>query len=94
MIDVSREKCSKLQTINTFRFSCLVPFPQIFGQVKEWLMIELHKIIRMSHVVACPIVFALIYERGCQGRVFKVIKNDLFLVFLAVSGLFPKFLAG
>ena len=42
-------------------FSRLGPFPQVSGQVKKWLMLELQKIIRMSHVVPCPIVFILFY---------------------------------
>ena len=36
--------------------------PKIFGQFKEWLMLELHKSIRVSHVVPCPIVVILFYE--------------------------------
>ena len=35
---------------------------KIFGQFKEWLMLELHKTIRVSHVVPCPIVVILFYE--------------------------------
>ena len=31
--------------------------PQVFGTVKECLMLELHKTKRVSHVVACPVVF-------------------------------------
>ena len=31
-------------------------FPHVFGQVKEKLMLKLHKIIRVSHIVAWPIV--------------------------------------
>ena len=46
-------------------------------------MLELHKTIRLSHVVACPTVFILFYVRSCQGGVLKVVKNG-FLVFLAV----------
>ena len=53
-------------------------------------MLELHKIIRLSHVVVCLIVFILFYA----GGVFKVMKNDEFLVFLANWVLFPKFGAG
>ena len=26
------------------------PFPQVFRQIKEFLMLELHKILRVSHV--------------------------------------------
>ena len=47
-------------------------------------MLELHKIIRVSHVVAYPIFFILLYEQGWQGEVFRVMKNDHFLVCLAV----------
>ena len=53
-------------------------------------MLELHKIIRMSHLVPSQIVFLLFYERGWQGVWFKVMKNHHFLVFLAVSILFSK----
>ena len=54
-------------------------------------MLELHKIIRVSHAVALPIVFVLFYERGWQGGVIKVMKNDHFLMFLDVLIVFPKF---
>ena len=37
-------------------------------------------------------LFFLFPERGWQGAVFKVMKNDHFLVFLAVWILFSKFL--
>ena len=47
-------------------------------------MLELHETIRVSHVVALPIVFILFYDRDGQGVVFKVVTNDNFLVFLAV----------
>ena len=41
-------------------------------------------------VFAFPIVFILFYERSWQGGVFKVMKNEHFLVFLAICFLFPK----
>ena len=34
--------------------SRLGSFPQIFGQVKEWLMFELCGMIKVTHIVACP----------------------------------------
>ena len=40
-------------------------------------MLELHKIIRVSRVVACPIVF-LFYEQSWQREVFKVMKMIIF----------------
>ena len=74
-------------------FNRLDLFPLVSGQVKESLMSELHKRIRMSHVIVYSIVFFLLfYERVWQGGVFKVMKNDHLLLFLAVWGLFPTFL--
>ena len=46
--------------------------------------------IRMSRLVACPIVFILFYDRDWQGGIIKVMKKDHFLVFLPVCVLFPK----
>ena len=43
-------------------------------------MFKLHKIIRVSDVVAYPIVFVLFYEWVWQGGIFIVMKNDHFLV--------------
>ena len=40
--------------------------------------------IRVLHAVACPIVFLLFYDQVWQGEVLKRMKNDHFLVFLAV----------
>ena len=51
-------------------------FFKAFGQLKEWLMLELHKTITVSHVVPCPIVVILFHERNWQGGVLKVMKND------------------
>ena len=55
-------------------------------------MLELRKMIGVSHVyvVACPIIFHSLYERGWQGGVLKVMKNDHFLVFLTVWVLSPN----
>ena len=44
-------------------------------------MLELYEMIRVSHVVSCPIVFIFFCERGWQGAVFKVMKNDHFILF-------------
>ena len=73
-------------------FSHFGYFPQVLCQVKEWLILELHEMIRLLRVVAFPIVFILFYGRNWQEGVFKVMKNDHFFVFLAVWVLFPKFL--
>ena len=52
----------------------------------------MYETIRVSHLVALPIVIILFYDRDGQEGVFKVVKNDNFLVFLVVWVLFPKFL--
>ena len=48
-------------------------------------MLELDKLKKVSHVVAFAIDFIVFYEWGSKGGVFKITKNDQFLVFLAVS---------
>ena len=54
-------------------FSRLGPFLQCFGQVKEWLKLELYEIIGMSHVVACLMLCILrrpervVKELGVSG---------------------------
>ena len=37
-------------------------FPQIFGQINEWPVLELHEMVRVPHLVACQIVFIWFYE--------------------------------
>ena len=44
--------------------------------------------IRVSHVVACPMNFDLLCDQGQQEGVFKIMKNDQ----LAALVIFPKFL--
>ena len=41
-------------------FSHLGPFPLVFGQGKEWLMLELHGTIQVPDAVLCPVVFNLL----------------------------------
>ena len=53
-------------------------------------MIEMHKNIRLSQVVACPIVFILFYGRGWQRGVFEVIMNDHFLSSFIRLAPFPQ----
>ena len=72
--------------------SPLGPFPKVFRQVREWLILESHKMIRVSHEVACPIIFILFYVWDGLGGVFKFVENDLFLVFPADWVLFSIFL--
>ena len=44
---------------------------------------------KVSHLLACPTGFILFCEQMWLGGVFKFMKNDYFLVFLAV-GPFPQ----
>ena len=70
-------------------FSAWAPFPQVFGQVKEWSILKLNEIITVLDLVACPIIFVLFSDRDWQGGMLKVMKNDHFLVLLAVWVLSP-----
>ena len=45
-------------------FSRLCPFSQVFLQVKEWLMLELHDMIKASHVVTFPVLFVLFCDQN------------------------------
>ena len=53
-------------------------------------MLELHKIIRFPHSVACQFIFILFYDRDWQGGVFKLVKNDHFKNIFISFGLFPQ----
>ena len=44
-------------------------------------MFKLQKIIRVSHTIACPIVFILFHKKSWQGSVVKTMKIDHFSVF-------------
>ena len=44
-------------------FSRLGHFPQVLGQVKGWLQLELHEMIKVPNAVACPKDFSLLYYR-------------------------------
>ena len=62
-----------------------VLFPMFMGRLMYgWSIIKLHEMIKVLHVVACPIIFTLFDDIHWQGRVLKLFKNDHFLVFLVV----------
>ena len=63
------------------------PFLLVFRQVKEWLILEFHKVIRVLHATACPFVFILFND----WIVKSYEKNDYFLVFLAAWVIFSVF---
>ena len=93
MDNIGREERSNLWKIIIFSaFSRLGLFPYVFGQVNEWSTLKLHEVIRVLQVVAFPIISILFEDWDWQGGVLKVMKNDHFLVILAVWVLLPKFL--
>ena len=69
-------------------------FPQVFGQVNECLILELHVMIRVLHVVVCPFTSILFENRDWEGGVLKLTRSDYFFVFLAVWVLSPSFWTG
>ena len=52
--------------------------------MKEWIILKSYEMMRVIHVVACPMNFNLLYYRGQWGGVLTPIKNDQFQVFLVV----------
>ena len=75
----SFEKWSFFTVLAVWVFS-----PKIFRQVKERSILKSHETIRVSHAVACPIVFILFCVRDWQRGVFRVMKNNHLLIILAV----------
>ena len=55
-------------------FSRFGPFRQIFGQVKERLMLELHKIIRMSLAISCQLFFRCFIRKVGRKECSKLLK--------------------
>ena len=55
-------------------------------------MLELHKIIRVSHAFRAQLFLFCFMSKVVREGVFKFMKNDHFLVHLAVLIFFPKFL--
>ena len=53
-------------------------FLEVSGQVKEWFILEMHKTIKMAHVVVSLMFFIVLCDRGWQGEVLKLMKNDIF----------------
>ena len=52
-------------------FSRLGPFIQVFGQFKEWLILELHNMIKLAPILACPIVLILLCDLRRHGVPLK-----------------------
>ena len=51
-----------------------------FGKIVR----EFHEMIRMSHVVACPITFILLCDQSRKGEVLRIMKNGQLEVFSVV----------
>ena len=52
-------------------FSRLGRFIQVFGQLKEWLILELHNMIKLAPILACPIVLILLCDLRRHGVPLK-----------------------
>ena len=52
--------------------------------MKEWLILELHEMIKGSHILACQIVFILLCNLSQQGGVLKHKRDGQFQVIFAV----------
>ena len=87
--NIARQACSKLwKKIFYSVFSRLDHFPQVFRQVKECIVLQLHEMVRVLHMVACANVFFFFffYGRDWQGRMLRFMKNDNFLnIFISLA---------
>ena len=55
-------------------FSCSGCFPEVFVQVKTWLILKLHETIKAFFVVLCPIVcfpFIIKFDRSNSGQTYE-----------------------
>ena len=66
--------------------------PQNFGQVLEQIILYFIKIVRVSLIIACPVVFIVLYNCDKQRGVLILMGNAQILVHLSVRILFSKFL--
>ena len=85
-----------LKLMKDFFFSISSRFGQfleIFGQVKEWFMLELHGMIIVPHVAACLMDFNLFSDRVQQPGVLRPTKN-IFRYFWPFGSFFSSFGAG
>ena len=64
MIEMSREEYSKLWKMMFFSmFSRFGPFPHPWWKLKEWLISELHEMVKVPPVVAYPLDFVIEVSR-------------------------------
>ena len=84
-------KVSREEYTNFSAFRRLGLLPQVFRQVKEHLILQLHEMIRVLHEVACPIVFFFFFMIDIgREECSNLLNIIIFLVFLAVLVFFPK----
>ena len=57
-------------------FSHLGLFSNFLGRSKRGLRLDLHEMTRVSHAVACSIVFILLCDLGRHEKILKLRKND------------------
>lgn len=72
LIEVSRESTQTYKWSFSGIFKSLRPFSQVFRQVKEC---DIHEMITVLQLVACPIVFNLLCHLSRQADVLKPTKN-------------------
>ena len=73
-------------------FSCLDSFLGVFGQVKGCLMLELHKIIRVLHLVASEIFYFFVsWARLARSSVQSYEKWSFFSVFSCLDSFLQIF---
>ena len=73
-----REKCSNLQSSILSIFRRLDLFLQVFGQIKVWLMLDMHKIIIASDILVFPITFFCFMSEAGREECSKLQRMIIF----------------
>ena len=88
--EVGREECSKLSKWSFLSiFSPLGLFPQVFEQLKERLILELHKMIKVLEAVCVPNCFYFVLWSRSTGRIIQSFGKWSFFNMFSRLGPFP-----
>ena len=71
-------------------FRRLGPFSQVFARVKEWNILKQFEIIRVSHLVACPMFFNLLCHLTRQTRACSNLRKKVNFKYFQTFGSFSQ----
>ena len=86
MIKMGREECLVMKFDHFLVFLAVwVLFPYVFGQLRELLILGSNEMIRVVHVIACPVDFDLLCDTGQQPGVLKMLLLYICIPFRAFT---------